>query len=169
TKRGVHLALSLERLSELITKAGGAEPQRIGLSATQRPLAEIARYLGGDRPVEIVDAGEVPRLDLEVMVPVPDMNAPQRAEGAPPTAAEAWKKRKAKGAERLPALEQTLPAQGKPADERGMWPAIHPRLLDLILAHRSTILFVNSRRLAERLAQQLSELATARGVIPVGE
>ncbi|HVK75298.1 MAG TPA: DEAD/DEAH box helicase, partial [Kofleriaceae bacterium] len=76
TKRGVHLALSLERLSALVTAAGRPEPQRIGLSATQRPLEEVARYLGGDRPVAIVDAGETPQLDLEIVVPVADMTAP---------------------------------------------------------------------------------------------
>jgi ATP-dependent Lhr-like helicase len=179
TKRGVHLALSLERLTAQLAEAGVADPQRIGLSATQRPLSEIARYLGGDRKVEIVDAGEVPRLDLEIVVPVPDMNAPHQPEAG--TAREAWAKRGKKvGAMRVdphaygalePAKTSTvdLPAHGLAADERGLWPAIHPRLLDLILAHRSTILFVNSRRLAERLAQQLSELAIQRGVTATGE
>jgi ATP-dependent Lhr-like helicase len=170
TKRGVHLALSLERLTEQIARAGGADPQRVGLSATQRPLSEIARYLGGDRAVEIVDAGEVPRLDLEIVVPVPDMNAPPL-----PTVREAWEKRGKKKPKAVNVLD--LPVEPAPAppvsavagDERGLWPAIHPRLLDLILAHRSTILFVNSRRLAERLAQQLSELATQRGVTTPGE
>src|SRR5687768_6391275 len=75
TKRGIHLALTLERLSHLVTSAGNPEPQRIGLSATQRPLAEVARYLGGDRPVEIVDASAKPALDLEIVVPTPDMDA----------------------------------------------------------------------------------------------
>lgn len=142
TKRGVHLALSLERLSALCTAAGNAEPQRIGLSATQRPLDEIARYLGGDRPVAIVDAGELPKLDLEILVPVPDMSAP------PPASAAAT------------GLSDTL------GDSRGMWPAIYPRLLELVMAHRSTILFVNSRRLAERLATQLTELARLEGSCP---
>ena len=68
TKRGIHLALTLERLSHYVTSHGGAEPQRIGLSATQRPLIEVARYLGGDRPVEIVDASARPSLDLEILV-----------------------------------------------------------------------------------------------------
>ncbi|HVV84050.1 MAG TPA: DEAD/DEAH box helicase, partial [Kofleriaceae bacterium] len=142
TKRGVHLALSLERLAALCTGAGNPEPQRIGLSATQRPLEEIARYLGGDRPVAIVDAGERPALDLEIVVPVADMSAPPPASGA--------------GL----ALTDTL------GDSRGLWPAIYPRLLELVLAHRSTILFVNSRRLAERLATQLTELARLAGACP---
>src|SRR5207253_1474901 len=83
TKRGTHLALSLERLERLIKKAGRPSPQRIGLSATQRPLDELARFLGGrtreadgtwqTRPVEIVDAGVRKELDLQVIVPVEDM------------------------------------------------------------------------------------------------
>ncbi len=141
TKRGVHLGLSLERLSELVTSAGGREPQRIGLSATQRPLAEVARYLGGDRPVAIVDAGERPHLDLQIIVPVEDMTAPPPPDPASPVE-----------------LEE---ARGAPGG--GMWPSIYPRLLELVMAHRSTILFVNSRRLAERLATQLTELARATG------
>lgn len=143
TKRGVHLALSLERLSALCAAAGNPEPQRIGLSATQRPLEEIARYLGGDRPVAIVDAGDLPKLDLEILVPVPDMSAPPPASSAASLG-----------------LSDTL------GDSRGMWPAIYPRLLELVMAHRSTILFVNSRRLAERLATQLTELARLDGSCP---
>jgi ATP-dependent Lhr-like helicase len=131
TKRGVHLAVTLERLAQL----AGRDPQRIGLSATQRPLTEVARYLGGDREVEIVDASARPALDLEIVVPAPDMEAP-----------------------------------GTRSEEGGgMWPLIYPRLLDEIMAHRSTIIFVNSRRLAERVAQQLSELAVARGLVQPGE
>ncbi|MBZ0238594.1 MAG: DEAD/DEAH box helicase, partial [Deltaproteobacteria bacterium] len=141
TKRGVHLALSLERLSELVTSGGGREPQRIGLSATQRPLAEVARYLGGDRPVAIVDAGERPHLDLQIIVPVEDMTAPPPPDPSSPVEVEE--------------------ARGSPGG--GLWPSIYPRLLELVLAHRSTILFVNSRRLAERLATQLTELARATG------
>jgi ATP-dependent Lhr-like helicase len=136
TKRGAHLALSLERLAHLVTSRGGAEPQRIGLSATQRPLAEVARFLGGDREVAIVDAGMRPRLDLQVVVPVPDMTAPAAAAAT---------------------------EQDDDPGERGMWPAIYPVLLELVLAHRSTILFVNSRRTAEKLAQKLTALAVATG------
>jgi len=139
TKRGIHLGLSLERLAHLVTSSGNPEPQRIGLSATQRPLIEVARYLGGDRPVEIIDASARPALDLEIVVPAADMEQP----GTLPT------------------------AEGK-NDGGGMWPLIYPRLLDEILAHRSTIVFVNSRRLAERVSQQLTELAVARGVAEPG-
>jgi len=134
TKRGVHLALTLERLCHLVTCAGNPEPQRIGLSATQRPLIEVARYLGGDRPVEIVDASARPAMDLAIVVPAQEMDHPGTA--------------------------------GR--DGGGMWPLIYPRLLEMILAHRTTIIFVNSRRLAERVSQQLTELAAATGQAPAG-
>ena len=78
TKRGAHLALSLERLAELV---GGEGPQRIGLSATVRPPGAAAEFLGGDRPVEVVDASEPPNIDLQVVVPVVDMEAPPPPEG----------------------------------------------------------------------------------------
>jgi ATP-dependent Lhr-like helicase len=135
TKRGAHLALSLERLSHL----ADADPQRIGLSATQRPLSAIAGFLGGaGREVEIVDAGARKELDLEVIVPVEDMAR----------MGEAIEVDEAPGG----------PAAG-PEARHSIWPSIHPRLLELIRAHRSTLIFVNSRRLAERLAQRLNELA----------
>jgi len=143
TKRGAHLALSLERLERLTTRP----PQRIGLSATQRPLDEIARFLGGrsggvDRAVTVVDAGVRKPLELQVIVPVEDM-----AEmGKPVDAGEG------------PLLSG--PAAGDPEVRHSIWPAIHPVLLDLVRAHRSTLIFVNSRRLAERLASRLNELAT---------
>ena len=145
TKRGAHLALSLERLERLC----GGSLQRIGLSATQRPLDEVARYLGGAepprlsgrriappvfRPVTIVNTGERKTLELRIDVPVADMT---RLPATPPAGAEA-------------------PAQ--PA-RVSIWNAIHPRLLELVRAHRSTLLFVNSRRSAERLAGALNELA----------
>ncbi|MEO6797905.1 MAG: DEAD/DEAH box helicase [Candidatus Dormibacter sp.] len=137
TKRGAHLALSLERLSA-ITKV---EPQRIGLSATQRPLEETARFLGGtNRPVTIVDAGRIKRLEITVEVPVDDMANLER------------------GADLYSGPAAAIGAQEE-APRRSIWPAIHPRILELIRAHRSTIIFVNSRRLAERLAAHLNELA----------
>jgi ATP-dependent helicase Lhr and Lhr-like helicase len=141
TKRGAHLMLSLERL-EAITDA---PPQRIGLSATQRPLDEIARFLGGygengPRPVTVVDAGSRKALDVEVIVPVDDMNEP----GAHSAASGA-----------------TAGALGldDPESKHSIWPHVHPRLLELIRAHRTTIVFCNARRLAERLAASLNELA----------
>jgi ATP-dependent Lhr-like helicase len=124
TKRGAHLALSVERLEAL-----AAHPiQRIGLSATQRPLEEIGRFVAGGRPIELVDAGLAKELDLEVVVPVEDMREPGEARE------EGW-------------------------EARSIWPSIYPALLDLVRAHRSTIVFVNNRRLAERLALRLNELA----------
>ena len=129
------LALSLERLEEL---APGA--QRIGLSATQRPLETIASFLGGaefeegervPRPVTIVDV-EVPRdLELELIVPVEDMAAP-----APPD-----------------------PLEPDQVRQQSIWPAVHPRILQLIEEHTSTIVFANSRRLAERICAEVNQLA----------
>ena len=137
SKRGAHLALSLERLSALAE----TEPQRIGLSATQKPLDEVARFLGGtDRPVHIVDAGRRKTLELRVEVPVDDMAQLERG---------------------VELRSGSAAAIGDDPGEarRSIWPAIHPRLLELIREHRSTIIFVNSRRLAERLAAKLNELA----------
>jgi ATP-dependent Lhr-like helicase len=133
TKRGAHLALSLERL-EGIAKG----PQRIGLSATQRPLEEIGRFLvGTGREVEIVDAGRLKPMEVRVEIPVDDMADLTR------------------GDER----EFTKVGGDPKTPRRSIWPAMHPRLLELIREHRSTIIFVNSRRLAERLAARLNELA----------
>lgn len=135
TKRGAHLALSLERLEAL--RGDRAPLQRVGLSATQRPLSEVAAFLGGGtrrdgvfapRPVEIVDAGQRRALSLSVEVPFED-----------------------------PEEDPARPAEK--AGGNSTWPKIHPRLVELVRAHRSTMIFVNSRRLAERLAGALNELA----------
>jgi ATP-dependent Lhr-like helicase len=193
TKRGAHLALSLERLNALTA----APPQRIGLSATQRPLDEVARFLGGShgshgtgvshgkhgsrgshgehgkhgswgstgehgkhgsedvsqaedalhdeftagraspkyRDVTIVDTSQKKRLELQIEVPVEDMAKIGEIEEIP-----------------------SGPAAQGPA-RSSIWSAIHPRLLELVQAHRSTLIFVNSRRIAERLANALNELA----------
>jgi ATP-dependent Lhr-like helicase len=136
TKRGAHLALSLERLVAL--RDSGPEPQRIGLSATQRPLEEVARYLGGDRPVRIADAGARKQLDLQVIVPVEDMSRP---------------------AEELPPHVYNGSPGDAPEARSSIWPAVYPRLLEEIRKHRSTLIFVNNRRLAERLAARLNEMA----------
>ena len=145
TKRGAHLALSLERLEELAHEP----PQRIGLSATQRPLEEIARFLAGrtergPRPVTIVDAGMRKSMDVEVVVPVDDMADLSDVAETP---------------QRFPAVDLGPASAGTAPPRASIWPAIHPRLLELIRAHRSTIVFVNARRLAERLAARLNELA----------
>ncbi|HET7137267.1 MAG TPA: DEAD/DEAH box helicase, partial [Gaiellaceae bacterium] len=139
TKRGAHLALSVERLEALVDRPF----QRIGLSATQRPIEEIGRFVSGGRPIEIVDAGTRKELDLEVVVPVEDM----RELGS------------------TASLSYPVPADGQEMDAgtelgtQSIWPSIYPEILRLVQAHRSTIVFVNNRRLAERLALRLNELA----------
>src|ERR1700761_6108433 len=133
TKRGSHLALTLERL----TAAAGTDVQRIGLSATQNPLEEVGRFMvGPHRQCRVVDTGVRKELDLQIHVPVESMVEPDD------TAA--------------PSLD---PLAGGEATRRSIWPAIYPELLELIRAHRSTILFVNNRRAAERLAIWLNDLA----------
>ena len=132
TKRGAHLALTLERLEHV----AGRRLQRIGLSATQRPLEEVGRFLvGGGRECRIVDAGIRKPLDLKIHVPVDNMREPDA------------------GPSELGHLS------GGESTQRSIWPAIYPELLELIRAHRSTIVFVNNRRGAERLAVRLNELA----------
>ena len=193
TKRGAHLALTLERLDHLardraprpagpvaagdppppaVAKAssgvgpptappaGGAEDlsrdgsdgggerpgiQRIGLSATQRPLERIAQFLvGPKRQCRIVDAGRTKELDLEIVVPVEDMADP--------------------GAPAYPSEDGLPPTEIEPsAHVRSIWPAIYPKLLELVQEHNSTIIFVNNRRASERLAKRLSELANGEG------
>ena len=141
TKRGAHLALSLERLEEVTDHP----PQRIGLSATQRPLEETARFLGGyadadtPRPVRIIDTGVGKQLEVEVVVPVEDMGSPG---------------------------DHTAPTGQPGSGERrsSIWPSIYPRVLELVLSHRSTIIFCNARRAAERLAAKLNELAEQQGI-----
>ncbi|GGG95500.1 DEAD/DEAH box helicase [Silvibacterium dinghuense] len=167
TKRGAHLALSLERLEAITAKP----VQRIGLSATQRPLEEVAHFLAGVepspkaniedaglavssivsddepaqrfRPVTIVDASEPKHLELRVEVPVEDM------------------------------AHLSIDSQGQMEDLSGgaasqapkrtsIWSAIHPRLLEIVLERQSTLIFVNNRRTAERLAGALNDLAQER-------
>ncbi len=139
TKRGAHLALSLERLERL---AGGF--QRIGLSATQRPLAEIGRFVSGARPIELVDAGVAKQLDLEIVVPVEDMRELGTTAGLD---------------QRQYVDADSGITAGLETGARSIWPSIYPALLELVRQHRSTIVFVNNRRLAERLALRLNELA----------
>jgi ATP-dependent Lhr-like helicase len=142
TKRGAHLMLSLERLEAITTRP----PQRIGLSATQRPLDEIARFLGGHgdngpRPVTIVDAGSRKPLELEVVVPVEDM-AELASNLAP---------------ERPGNISGPIDLSTEP--RASIWPHVHPRLVELIREHHTTLIFCNARRLAERLAAQLNDCA----------
>ncbi len=133
TKRGSHLALTLERL----TAAAGADVQRIGLSATQNPLEEVGRFMvGPHRRCRVVDTGVRKELDLQIQVPVESMVEPD--------------------ATPAPDLD---PLAGGEATRRSIWPAIYPELLELIRTHKSTIMFVNNRRSAERIALRLNEMA----------
>lgn len=147
TKRGVHLALSLERLSCLAAR----DPQRIGLSATVRPLDEVARFLGGDRPVAIVDTVGPPALDLTVVVPVEDLDRPGEAPPLPAPAGEELD-------EGVP-LSALADGEARGLRQAGIWPHLHGPILEQIQTHRSTIVFVNSRLLCERLTQHLNDLA----------
>ncbi len=137
TKRGAHLALSLERLDALLEEPA----QRIGLSATVRPVEEVARFLGGSRPVEVVAPASEKEWDLKVVVPVEDMTELALA-AAEPDIAEG----SAAGAERRASI----------------WPHVEERVVDLIEQHRSTIVFANSRRLSERLTARFNEIAADR-------
>lgn len=140
TKRGAHLALSLERLDALLARPA----QRIGLSATVRPLEEVARFLGGRAPVTIVQPPAAKTFDLSVAVPVDDMSEPGVLE----------------------------PREGSSSGPTGMvpeatgsiWPHVEEAIVDRILEHRSTIVFANSRRLAERLTARLNEIYEARSI-----
>ncbi|MGH2689780.1 MAG: DEAD/DEAH box helicase, partial [Actinomycetota bacterium] len=141
SKRGAHLAVSLERLDELLPRPA----QRIGLSATVRPIDEVARFVGGVRPVTVVNPPWAKTLELTVSVPVEDMAAPW--EETPPAGV-------------LPAEGAGDPSpDGEARADRSIWPAIEGRLVELIRAHRSTIVFVNSRRLAERISARVNDLA----------
>ena len=135
TKRGAHLALSLERLDELLDRPA----QRIGLSATVRPIEEVARFLGGSREVVVVQPPSTKTIEVQVVVPVEDMST--LGESAGPVRGGS-----AAGAE----------------PRASIWPAVEERIVDLVEQHRSTIVFANSRRLAERLTSRLNEIATER-------
>ncbi|GAA4591683.1 ATP-dependent Lhr-like helicase [Actinoplanes octamycinicus] len=132
TKRGAHLALSLERLDALLERPA----QRIGLSATVRPIEETARFLGGSQHVEIVRPPSAKTIEVSVEVPVEDMTRLDEA----------------------PAGDDLEGGRHTPS----IWPAVEERVLDLIEGHRSTIVFTNSRRGAERLCARLNELAAER-------
>jgi ATP-dependent Lhr-like helicase len=151
TKRGSHLALTLERL-----EAQAQQPlQRIGLSATQRPLEEVGRFLAGaGRECRIVDAGVRKPLDLKIHVPVERMSEPDAHDVTDP--AVGGMGTAAGGGDLVgTGLGSAEPA----ATSRSIWPVIYPELLALVKEHRSTIIFVNARRGAERLAVRLNELA----------
>lgn len=180
-KRGAHLALSLERLDDLLEKPA----QRIGLSATVRPRDEIARFLGGVHPVRVVAEEKRPDMDVRVSVPVRDMTAVpvygggdlagggatrgQGRAGGPrrAPAEDAWKSDRAL---RAAMAAGPAPARTSPDSRLGsssIWPYIEATILDEVLAHRSTIVFVNSRGLCEKLTARLNDLYAKRlGIQP---
>ncbi|WP_434810710.1 Lhr family ATP-dependent helicase [Microbacterium sp. bgisy189] len=151
TKRGAHLAVSLERLDALLEKPA----QRIGLSATVRPIDEVARFLGGAAPVEIVAPRASKTFDLSVVVPMEDMSNPPAPAGAPdePDAEAAGDTGDGDDWYTPP---QTTEMTGS------VWPHVEEAIVDRILDHRSTIVFANSRRLAERLTGRLNEIYEER-------
>jgi ATP-dependent Lhr-like helicase len=132
TKRGAHLALSLERLDQQLETPA----QRIGLSATVRPTETVAAFLGGAQPVTVVQPPSDKEFDLSVVVPVEDLTAV--------------------------ADDRALDSDDEVAAPPSLWPHVESRIVDLVEAHRSTIVFANSRRLTERLAARLNEEAERR-------
>jgi ATP-dependent Lhr-like helicase len=145
-KRGAHLALSLERLDALLTRPA----QRVGLSATVRPVEDVARWLGGagPSPVRIVQPPAEKTFDLQVVVPVPDLGELDALAAAGPGAAPPGG-----------AAEPDLTGAAAGAARRpSIWPHVEERVVDLVASHRSTLVFANSRRLAERLTARLNEV-----------
>jgi len=138
TKRGAHLALSLERLDMLLDRPA----QRIGLSATGRPHEDVARFLGGQAPVEVVAPASEKSWDLQVVVPVEDMSAPE-------------------------VYDEDTDHPDSAARSQSIWPHVEEHVADLVQAHRSTIVFANSRRLAERLTARLNAIAAERAGVDV--
>ena len=152
TKRGAHLALTLERLDAQLERPA----QRIGLSATVRPLDAVARFLGGRAPVHIVAPPSEKAFDLRIVVPVEDLNEVGTAPGAP--SAPEWDADIPFGD-----ATQAIRDEHPDPDRAGsIWPFIEAEIVDRVLAHRSTIVFVNARGLAERLTARLNELYAER-------
>ncbi len=156
-KRGAHLALSLERLDALRDDGQAAPAQRIGLSATVRPHAEVALFLGGALPVTIAAPPSDKRFDLAIVVPVEDMSDLGSDGASLPGPGQ-------QGALVRPAGFAGQAGTGNPGQARAnsIWPHVEAQVLDAIERHRSTIVFANSRRLAERLCARLNELAAER-------
>jgi len=146
TKRGAHLALSLERLDALLDRPGGPGPaQRVGLSATVRPVDAVAAFLGGargpdegGRRVVVVQPPSSKQIEVDVVVPVPDLTDPGTAPGA--------------------TLVDDEPRSARPS----VWPHVEERVVDLVAAHRSTLVFTNARRSAERLTSRINEVWAQR-------
>lgn len=154
TKRGAHLALSLERLDALLDRRDGPGPvQRIGLSATVRPVETVAEFLGGARPaaqggrtVTVVQPPSTKRIEVDVVVPVPDLTELGTVPGADAP---------------LPDLDLSGTAD-RPLARPSIWPHVEERVVDLVADHRSTLVFTNSRRGAERLTARINEVWAGR-------
>lgn len=160
TKRGAHLAVSLERLDALLPQPA----QRIGLSATVRPVDEVSGFLAGGRPVTVVAPKIGKTIEMTVVVPVEDMT---ELDGPPPpdhpvTPDPDLDLELPSG---IGTLEEMTGGMGGPK-RPSIWPAVEERVLELVRQHRSTIVFTNSRRLAERLTSRLNELAAEQVVQP---
>lgn len=143
TKRGAHLAVSLERLDDLLPKPA----QRIGLSATVEPVETVTRFLGGREPVAVVRPQSQKQWDLTVSVPVPDMTVL----GGPSASSSLGG---------TPFGDAAV--ENEPANVASIWPHVEERVVDLVEAHRSTIVFANSRGLAEKLTARLNEIHAFR-------
>ncbi|GIG21900.1 DEAD/DEAH box helicase [Cellulomonas chitinilytica] len=154
TKRGAHLALSLERLDALLDRPDGPGPaQRIGLSATVRPVEAVAEFLGGARPVAergrevvVVQPPSTKKIVVDVVVPVPDLSDLRAAGGTQ-------------------GLDDGFDLAGKaeaPLPRPSIWPHVEERVVDLVADHRSTLVFTNSRRGAERLTSRMNEVWAER-------
>lgn len=167
TKRGAHLAVSLERLDALRRSFSPEAPpaQRIGLSATVRPIDEVARFLGGAEPVEIVAPRATKAFDMKIVVPIDDMlnpppppsawtSADGDADASPQAVDEDWFTDGSEGPRASGAGETEMTGS--------VWPHVEEAIVDRILQHRSTIVFCNSRRLAERLTGRLNEIYSER-------
>nr|WP_245645603.1 ATP-dependent helicase [Pseudonocardia acaciae] len=148
TKRGAHLALSLERLDDILADGPA---QRIGLSATVRPVDEVSAFLAGNRPVEVIRPKIPKTIEVKVEVPVPDLGA---LDVTPDPGSSD---------------EEVIGSAAGHAQRPSIWPAVERRVLELITAHRSTIVFANSRRLAERLTARLNELVAEKTDLEPGD
>ena len=133
SKRGAHLALSLERLDALLHTSA----QRIGLSATVRSASDVAAFLGGDRPVTVVNPPAMRHPQIRIVVPVANMDD-------------------------VSSVASSTGEDSHAGREGSIWPYIETGILDEVLRHRSTIVFTNSRGLAEKLTARLNELYAAR-------
>ncbi|WP_373308705.1 ATP-dependent helicase [Amycolatopsis bartoniae] len=156
TKRGAHLALSLERLDALLPRPA----QRIGLSATVRPVDEVSAFLGGGRPVRVVQPKPSKTIEVRVEVPVEDM---ANLDGPPPSPLDSLPLPSEGG------IGTNEEIAGAAVRRPSIWPAVEERVLELIREHRSTIVFANSRRLTERLTARLNELAAEHTELEPGQ